>query len=245
MPQLSHVALKLISVVFAGLTLAACATVTDDGAGTAVNSEGEVLPYISSKTASMYREFDDGQFVVPQISRQYLSEDVKRQYVPYYAPHPEGTIIVDPYDRRLYLISGPNEAMRYTVGVGKAGYGLRGNSTIRRKEEWPYWTPTQNMLRREPEKYRPVAGGVEGGLENPLGARALYLYRGGRDTLYRIHGTPYPWTVGGTDSGGCIRMFNQDAIHLFANVPTGTKVIILGEEQKGQWTTPLVAGSSA
>ena len=224
----------------AGLTLAACTEMPVDSgtAGQAVTADGQVLPTISSKTASMYREFDDGQFIVPEISRLYLSEERKRQYVPYYSPYPEGTIIVDPWDYKLYLISGPNEAMRYTVGVGKAGYGLAGTATINRKQEWPYWTPTANMLRREPDKYRPVAGGVEGGLENPLGARALYLYRGGRDTLYRIHGTPYPWTVGGNESGGCIRMFNQDVMHLYANVGTGTKVIILNQSEKGKYTVP-------
>ncbi|WP_255552272.1 L,D-transpeptidase [Maritimibacter dapengensis] len=243
MKLLRRAAPKLIAFAFAGLALAACETVpTDTGnAGRAYTADGEVLPTISSKTASMYREFDDGRFVVPAISRQYLSEDVKRQYVPYYAPYAEGTIVVDPYARKLYLISGPNEAMRYTIGVGKAGYGLRGEARVSRKEEWPYWTPTRNMLRREPEKYRPVAGGVEGGLENPLGARALYLYKGGRDTLFRIHGTPYPWTVGGTESGGCIRMFNQDAIHLYANTPKGTRVVVLSQSQMNQWTAPTTA----
>ena len=77
---------------------------------------------------------------------------------------------------------------------------------------------------------------MDGGLENPLGSRALYLYRGGRDTLYRIHGTPYPWTVGGQESGGCIRMFHQDAIHLAANVEDGTRVIILSQSETGKWT---------
>lgn len=202
-----------------------------------MTAAGEVLPYVSPQTMALYREFDDGDFVVPEVSRQYLSEERARQYVPYYAPYEEGTIIVDPYDFKLYLISGPNEAMRYTVGVGKAGYGLTGEARVNHQKAWPYWTPTQNMLRREPEKYGPVRGGLEGGLENPLGARALYLYRGGRDTLYRIHGTPYPWTVGGQESGGCIRMFNQDAMHLAANVKDGTRVIILSESEQGKWTT--------
>ncbi|MAM63037.1 L,D-transpeptidase [uncultured Maritimibacter sp.] len=232
---------KLAAGLALGAFLAACTTVpTED---TAVTSTGEVLPVISTKTRSMYREFDDGQFIVPAVPRQYLSEERARQYVPYYSPYPEGTIVVDPYDYKLYLISGPNEAMRYIVGVGKAGRGLRGEARVNHQKAWPYWTPTANMLRREPEKYGPVRGGLEGGLENPLGARALYLYRGGRDTLYRIHGTPYPWTVGGEESGGCIRMFHQDAIHLAANVENGTRVIILGQSEAGKYTVPT--GESA
>lgn len=236
---------NLLALTVAGGLLAACDVPPDAGTTSARTAEGKVLPIISTKTANMYRTFDDGDFVVPAISREYLSEDVARQYVEYYAPYAEGTIVVDPHARHLYLISGPNEAMRYAIGVGKAGYGLRGEATIRRKEEWPYWTPTANMLRREPEKYRPVASGLPGGLENPLGARALYLYRGGRDTLFRIHGTPYPWTVGGTDSGGCIRMFNHDAIHLYANVPNGTRVVVLSEAQMGKWTTAPTQLASA
>jgi lipoprotein-anchoring transpeptidase ErfK/SrfK len=232
---------KLAAGLALGVLLAACADVPTEE--TAVTSTGEVLPVISSKTRSMYREFDDGQFIVPAVPRQYLSEERARQYVPYYSPYPEGTIVVDPYDYKLYLISGPNEAMRYTVGVGKAGRGLRGEARVNHQKDWPYWTPTANMLRREPEKYGPVRGGMEGGLDNPLGARALYLYRGGRDTLYRIHGTPYPWTVGGEESGGCIRMFHQDAIHLAANVENGTRVIILGASEAGKYTVPT--GESA
>ena len=115
---------------------------------------------------------------------------------------------------------------RYRVGVGKAGFAFTGNATIARKAEWPGWTPTPNMLKREPEQFGPYASGLEGGLGNPLGARALYLYRGGRDTYYRIHGTNEPSTIGRSVSSGCIRMFNQDVIDLENRVPVGAKVVV-------------------
>src|SRR5690606_29991595 len=100
-----------------------------------------------------------------------------------------GTIVVDPHARVLYHVLEGGLATRYGIAVGREGYGFSGSANVRRKAEWPGWTPTANMIRREPDVYGPYAGGMPGGLENPLGARALYLYRGNRDTMYRIHGT--------------------------------------------------------
>ena len=104
---------------------------------------------------------------------------------------------------------------------------MNGTATIGRKAEWPGWTPTQNMIRREPERYGPWAGGMEGGPRNPLGARALYLYRDGRDTYYRLHGTNEPWTIGQAVSSGCIRMRNEDVVDLYERVKLGTKVVVI------------------
>ncbi|ETX28577.1 hypothetical protein RISW2_05655 [Roseivivax isoporae LMG 25204] len=184
----------------------------------------------------MYDAVEDNGRIVPAIEAEYLSEDKKRQEVTYLAPYSPGTIVVDPGAKRLYRLLGNDRAMRYTVAVGAAGYGFSGQATVAYTRAWPNWTPTQNMLRREPEKYERYAAGVEGGLDNPLGARALYLYRNGRDTYYRIHGTPSPWTIGHDASSGCIRMFNQDAIHLAANVDKGARVIVLPREDRGKWT---------
>ena len=117
-------------------------------------------------------------------------------------------------------------AIRYVVGVGELGRQFRGGATVRRKEEWPRWTPTRNMIRRRPDLYAEFAGGVEGGPGNPLGSRALYLYRGGRDTLYRIHGTHAPHTIGTSASNGCIRLFNSHVEDLYERVPLGTRVIV-------------------
>ena len=118
-------------------------------------------------------------------------------------------------------------ALRYGCGVGKAGFDYQGIAVIGRKAAWPRWTPTPNMIKLEPKRYGPYAGGVEGGLHNPLGARALYLYRDGRDTLYRIHGTNEPDTIGHSVSSGCIRLFNQDIVDLHRRVPVGTSVTVL------------------
>ncbi|EKE43755.1 ErfK/YbiS/YcfS/YnhG [Oceaniovalibus guishaninsula JLT2003] len=124
----------------------------------------------------------------------------------------------------IYHITAPGQAREYHVAVGDQGRNLRGMTTIRRKEEWPSWTPTTNMIHREPDKYGPFAGGMAGGPDNPLGARALYLYRGNRDTMYRIHGTPQPWTIGRAVSSGCIRLTNDDIVDLYNATEIGTTV---------------------
>lgn len=138
-----------------------------------------------------------------------------------------GTVVVDPHNHFLYLVERGGKARRYGVGVGKAGRAFRGGATIARKAKWPRWTPTQNMIRREPHKYARYASGVAGGPNNPLGARALYLYRGGRDTYYRIHGTTQPSSIGRSVSNGCIRMINDHVIDLYNRVPVGARVVVL------------------
>jgi len=126
----------------------------------------------------------------------------------------------------LYHMQGGGQAMRYGVAVGAEGLNFRGTATIQRKVEWPSWRPTPEMIEREPEKYGPLADGMEGGPENPLGARAMYLYQNGRDTAYRIHGTPQPWTIGRSVSSGCIRMVNEHVMALYEQVPIGTRVTV-------------------
>lgn len=138
-----------------------------------------------------------------------------------------GTIIVDPRAHFLYLQLDDGKARRYGVGVGRAGLAFRGTATIGRKAKWPSWTPTSNMIRREPKKYAKFAGGVPGGPGNPLGARALYLYRENRDTMYRIHGTTEPSSIGRSVSNGCIRMINAHVEDLYERVQVGAKVVVL------------------
>ena len=125
-----------------------------------------------------------------QLNPVYLPQMVK------FSGHPPGTVVVDPKAHFLYLVYSRGRARRYGVGVGKAGLKFKGTARIGRKAEWPSWRPTDNMIRREPRKYARYAGGVAGGLKNPLGARALYLYRDNRDTMYRIHGTNQPCQSG-------------------------------------------------
>ncbi len=185
-----------------------------------------------------YGEMDGGQFTVPAIPTRYLTPTTVRQLVPFWTGEPPGSIVVDPYSYFLYYNMGNDTAVRYRVGVGAAGRTLVGRATVGRKQEWPYWTPTANMIRLEPELYGPWAGGMAPGLENPLGARAMYLYRGSRDTMYRIHGTYEPGSIGNSQSAGCIRMFQQDAMHLYGKVDLGTPVRVLGSTETGVGTSP-------
>ncbi|MBU4529326.1 MAG: L,D-transpeptidase [Hoeflea sp.] len=138
-----------------------------------------------------------------------------------------GTIIIDPKNHFLYLQLAASTARRYGVGVGRAGLAFKGQAKVGRKAKWPSWTPTANMIRRDPKKYARFAKGVPGGPNNPLGSRALYLYRDGRDTLYRIHGTTEPSSIGRSVSNGCIRMINNHVEDLFERVPVGAQVVVL------------------
>lgn len=136
-----------------------------------------------------------------------------------------GTIVIETKDRHLYFVLPNRRAIRYGVAVGNEAFGWTGTATIQRKAEWPSWTPPAEMLRRWPH-LAPRAGGMAGGPDNPLGARALYLYQRNRDTLYRIHGTNEPETIGQAASSGCIRMRNIDVVDLYNRVKPNTKVIV-------------------
>jgi lipoprotein-anchoring transpeptidase ErfK/SrfK len=143
---------------------------------------------------------------------------VPRTVVPFQTNKPAGTIIVRTSERRLYLVLGKGQAMRYGVGVGKEGFTWSGTQTITRKAEWPDWTPPPEMLRRRPDLPRHMRGGPD----NPMGARAMYL----GDTMYRIHGSNEPHTIGTATSSGCIRMTNDDVIDLYNRVRVGATVVV-------------------
>ncbi|WFR95896.1 L,D-transpeptidase [Rhizobium tumorigenes] len=143
-----------------------------------------------------------------------------------------GTIIVDTNNKFLYLVEGNNRATRYGIGVGRDGFGWSGIVTVGRKAEWPVWTPPAEMRVREAREGHPLPASVPGGEANPLGARAMYLYQNGHDTIFRIHGTNQPWTIGLNLSSGCIRMMNADVADLYDHVPVGTKVIVVGPGNK-------------
>lgn len=204
------------------LTLAACAS-AGRSAPPAVQAVNAVDPFY----ASMYGAIHDEPFPVPAIDVTQVEQRFLRQEVEFAGPESAGDIVVDPSRRFLYLVRENGRALRYGCGVGQAGFDYQGDAIIARKAAWPRWTPTQNMIQREPERYGPFADGMDGGLDNPLGARALYLFKNGRDTLYRIHGTNEPWSIGQSVSSGCIRLFNQDIIDLHRRVPTGTRVTVL------------------
>ncbi len=179
---------------------------------------------------SEYGDVQDGEFFIQAVDASLLKGGRARTEVDYAGPEAPGTIVVDPFARRLYLVQDGGRAVRYAIGVGREGRSFSGGGVISRSEQWPSWTPTRNMVRTQPELYAEFAGGVPGGIGNPLGARALYLYRGGRDTYYRIHGTIDNLSIGRASSAGCIRLFNQDAIDLYNRVPLGTPVRVRSYE---------------
>lgn len=139
-----------------------------------------------------------------------------------------GTIIVDTNHKYLYYVEGNNKATRYGIGVGREGFGWSGVVKVQRKAEWPGWTPPAEMIVRERKNGHILPAFMEGGVNNPLGARALYLYKGRNDSGFRIHGTNQPWTIGQNMSSGCIRMMNQDVEHLYDRASIGAKVIVVG-----------------
>jgi lipoprotein-anchoring transpeptidase ErfK/SrfK len=145
-----------------------------------------------------------------------------------------GTIIIDTDAKFLYHITGKNTATRYGVGVGREGFGWSGKVKVGAMKEWPTWTPPPEMRARERAAGRILPISMKGGPDNPLGARALYLFDGGRDTMFRIHGTNQPWSIGLNLSSGCIRMMNKDVEHLYSKVGIGTKVIVVGPGQSSR-----------
>jgi lipoprotein-anchoring transpeptidase ErfK/SrfK len=147
-------------------------------------------------------------------------------WVDFETPERPGTVIVNTGERALYHVQADNSAIRYGVAVGKDGFDWAGIAKIGRKVAWPRWTPPKRMIARKPE-LRKWRNGMPGGPDNPLGARALYLFANGRDTLFRIHGTNEPWSIGTAASSGCIRMLNTEVAELYENVTLGTKVIVL------------------
>jgi len=202
---------------------AALAACTTDSTPTPMAATRMVSPDLVQRYAAPSGE----KFEVDAVDLSEMDPKNLRQLVDYRTTQPPGTVIVDPHKRFLYLVMENGKALRYSVGVGKAGLEFSGNATIQDRKEWPHWTPTQDMVRRDPDRYQPWAKGMDGGARNPLGARALYLFKDGKDTLYRIHGTTEPWSIGKAVSSGCIRMLNQDVIDLYNRVPKGAKVVVM------------------
>jgi lipoprotein-anchoring transpeptidase ErfK/SrfK len=178
-------------------------------------------------TGASYGYVSDGGFSIPPVDITTVDPGLLRQEVPWKGKEKSGSIVVNVPERRLYFIEANGRALRYGVGVGRSeGTNFQGQAVIGRKEKWPHWTPTANMIAAMP-RYKPYAGGLKGGPDNPLGPRALYLYRDGRDTFFRLHGTTEPETIGQAVSSGCIRLFNQDIIDLYDLVKVGTHVTVV------------------
>ncbi|MGZ9125912.1 MAG: L,D-transpeptidase [Candidatus Binatia bacterium] len=198
------------------------------GCVTAPQSRLSGDPWRNDPYASIYGAVMDGSFAIPALEIDLAAnQDLLRRAVAFPARYSPGTVIVNVSERRLYLAQSGGRALRYAVGVGREqALNFRGSAVIGQKAAWPRWIPTADMIKRMPN-YAAYAGGMPGGLENPLGARALYLYVGDRDSYFRIHGTNEPTTIGSAVSSGCIRMFNQDIIDLYNRVPVGAPVFVL------------------
>jgi lipoprotein-anchoring transpeptidase ErfK/SrfK len=185
---------------------------------------------------SMYGDVQDGKFRVPAVRQSDLDPAFRRTRVAYAGPEKPGTIVVDPQAHYLYHVQEGGQAMRYGVGVGREGFAWSGEAEIHNKQEWPDWYPPKEMLERRPDLVKQMSQlqsglGMPGGPENPLGARAHYLWHDGADTYFRIHGTNEPATIGSSVSSGCIRMVNQDVMDLYQTAAVGSKVIVLGNAQ--------------
>jgi len=225
LPPVIRPSLRLVPVLAALALLAGCA------AQPAVEAPPPTVPG--------YEAIEDGAFEIPAVNPKFLGGDSRQALVTYEGDEAPGTVVVDVYSRKLYLVQEEGRAIRYAIAVGREGTSFRGTGYVGRKAEWPGWTPTANMVRSRPDLYAQYAGGLKGGLENPLGARALYLYRNGRDTMFRIHGTNDPASIGRATSAGCIRLFNQDAMDLYERVRPGARVKVRTAAQSlaadGEW----------
>jgi lipoprotein-anchoring transpeptidase ErfK/SrfK len=182
--------------------------------------------------AAPYDAINGERFPIPAVRLSDIGPQFLRTAVYYPTGEAPGTIIIDPRNHFLYFLEGGGRAIRYGVGVGREGFGWSGVATIHDKQEWPDWYPPKEMVQRQPELRRVLSElegglGMPGGPSNPLGSRAMYLWQGSKDTLYRIHGTNEPWTIGKSVSSGCIRMINQDVMDLYLRVPVGAKVVVL------------------
>lgn len=186
--------------------------------------------------AAIYGPVFDGGFQIPAVPWEKINSRFLRQEVANNTGVGPGRVVVDTPNHHLYFTMPGGRAMRYGVGLGRAGFEWSGSGDIRRKSQWPKWHPPAEMIDREPEleKYRTTynkqtdtwEGGMEPGLLNPLGARAHYIYQGKQDTLYRLHGSPEWWSIGKSVSSGCVRLINQDVIDLYGRVPEGAEIVV-------------------
>jgi lipoprotein-anchoring transpeptidase ErfK/SrfK len=219
----------------AALGLAGCAQIRDDlpviqgdYSGGPLQPQQDVDPAFASYS-EMYSAREDGGFNLPAIPIDKMDKRFLRQIVQDPTGEQPGTIVVNTAERHLYLVREGGEAIRYGVGIGKQGFSWSGRAVVQWKKEWPTWTPPDEMVARQPElvKYSAKNGGMQPGLMNPLGARALYLFQNNVDTLYRLHGSPEWWSIGKAVSSGCVRLINQDIIDLYDRVPAKTPVLVV------------------
>jgi len=196
-------------------------------------------------TPAMYYAVWDEGYQIPEVDVSKIPEKFWRAEVDYMTDEKPGTVVVDTPNKYLYHIKPGGRATRYGIGVGKDGYAWSGRAKIAYKRKWPRWTPPDEMVARNPalQPYSIANGGMGPGLNNPLGARAHYIHKDGRDTIYRIHGSPEYWTIGKSVSSGCIRMVNQDVMHLYDNVRDGSDIVVIPDLNKTGQAHSVMAGA--
>ncbi|MHC5306677.1 L,D-transpeptidase family protein [Bartonella sp. LJL80] len=224
---------SFLSVFAVGAAASGLAGCTSSGPNGLSFGSGMIMGNTPNDTlapfASMYAARQDGGFDLPAIPYRKIDPQFLRQIVDDPTGEQPGTIVVDTKRRYLYLVRQNGKAIRYGVGIGRAGFAWSGRAIIQYKRPWPTWTPPAEMIVRQPElkKYSAENGGMRPGLKNPLGARALYIFQDGKDTLYRLHGSPEWWSIGKATSSGCVRLMNQDIIDLFDRVPEKTPILVV------------------
>lgn len=197
---------------------------TTGSIGTGMRPQIGIDPGVTN-AAAMYGELVDGGYVIPAVPYKDMEYRFRRQRLPNEFRLPAKTVLIDTRNKHAYYALSGDEVIRYGVGVGKAGFEWSGTAVVGYKKQWPTWTPPAEMIDRQPELAR-YRSGMTSGPQNPLGARSLYLYQDGRDTLYRLHGTPEWQSIGQAMSSGCIRFLNHDIIDLYNRVETGTQVVV-------------------
>jgi lipoprotein-anchoring transpeptidase ErfK/SrfK len=225
-------------------TLAGCASSADSGPGAqsivyrpgfGSGFGGSIFgggPDLSEQPdpAVIYAAEEDNGFLIPAVPYKQIDPQFYRQRVANSTGYPAGTVVVDTPHRHLYLVeAGGQTAMRYGIGVGREGFAWQGTGVIQWRKKWPRWNPPDEMVARQPElvKYSIKNGGMDPGLTNPLGARALYIFENNQDTLYRLHGNPDWRSIGKAVSSGCVRFLNQDIIDLYDRVPEKAPIIVM------------------
>jgi lipoprotein-anchoring transpeptidase ErfK/SrfK len=187
-----------------------------------------IEPAPVSELEARYAALEDGGHVIPAIPYTELDPKFYRQRVKDPTGEPAGTVVVDTPQRFLYVVEPGGTAMRYGVGIGREGFAWEGEGIIHWRQPWPRWKVPADMIARTPSlaKYSVENGGMEPGIKNPLGARALYIFQNGKDTLYRLHGSPEWKSIGKATSSGCVRLINQDVLDLYKRVPYHARIVV-------------------
>ncbi|MBN8954214.1 MULTISPECIES: L,D-transpeptidase [unclassified Rhizobium] len=229
------IARRTLVVAALASVLASCASSgPTSSSAAAIAATATISPKPSSPTPVMYAAMPQERFPIPAVKLAQVDPRYWRQAVDYPTDKKVGTLIVDTPNKFLYHVLPGGRAVRYGIGVGRDGFSWSGRATVAYKRAWPKWTPPDEMVARDPRLW-PVSkenGGMPPGLTNPLGARALYIHQGGKDTLYRLHGTPEAFSIGKAVSSGCIRLLNQDVIDLYNNVRDGSTIVVLPDPSK-------------